>query len=65
MDAMNRQHRSSEKARQLLERELRDARVEIRVLEDANTNLRVELESADVLLGSAMDRLLGEDSMDA
>ncbi|HYM46566.1 MAG TPA: hypothetical protein VES65_10480 [Solirubrobacteraceae bacterium] len=39
-------------------RELKKAAREIRALEEANANLRVELAAADALLGSAMDEVL-------
>jgi hypothetical protein len=39
---------------------LRAALRENRKLREANANLRVERDAADVLLGEAMDRLVGE-----
>ena len=42
----------------LLGLQLRSKELEIRALEKANANLRVERDAADVLLGEAMDSLL-------
>jgi predicted nuclease with TOPRIM domain len=41
-----------------LKEELRRLEQECQELGDANANLRVEVEAADVVLGSAMDELL-------
>lgn len=43
-----------------LQAALRSARRCNRELREANANLRVERDAADVLLGSAMDELLGK-----
>jgi hypothetical protein len=43
-----------------LQRELCRAERECAELRDANANLQVERDAADVLLGEAMDRLLEE-----
>jgi hypothetical protein len=43
-----------------LGRELCRAERKCRKLDDANANLQTERDAADVLLGAAMDRLLGE-----
>jgi hypothetical protein len=51
------------KANEHLRRRLHESERQCRALEDANANLRVERDAADILLGEAMDQLLeGKDS---
>ena len=52
-------YRELQRENRYLLRELQQAKREARELEAANANLRVELDAADHLLGTAMDELLG------
>jgi hypothetical protein len=45
------------RANEHLRRTLHDCERRCRALEDANANLRVERDAADILLGAAMDEL--------
>jgi hypothetical protein len=47
------------KANEHLRQRLYESERQCRALEDANANLRVERDAADILLGEAMDRLQG------
>jgi hypothetical protein len=53
-------YRELQRANRHLLRELQKAKREVQALEAANVNLRVELEAADHLLGTAMDELLDQ-----
>lgn len=54
------QNRELARENNRLREELRDLKQECRDLADANANLRVEVEAADVALGTAMDELLSK-----
>jgi hypothetical protein len=54
-----RQARDLARDNEHLRRELERKQRECHELEDANVNLRTERDAADVLLGSAMDEMLG------
>jgi hypothetical protein len=57
-----RQNRDLTRENGRLRDELRRMDQECRELVDANANLRVERDAADVLLGEAMDELLSKDT---
>ena len=54
-------YRELQRENRYLLRELQKANREVRELEAANANLRVELDATDHLLGTAMDELLGKE----